>query len=225
MRTNRLIASVLLPASMCLLIAARCQAGSITVSISMDTSPLIGHPAGPFSLGFQLTDGSGLGDANNTANLSNFQFGAGGGTSGSPTLLGGASGDLSSGVTLTDSGFLNWFDQSFTPGDALSFTLTLSTNVDVGGTPDEFSFSILDSTGTELPTLGGPFFDVFVAIDIDSGSPTIQTFASDPTQSPAAGGPPIDMGAPQGTVVPEPGALVLFSTSLVLAALLARKRF
>ena len=40
--------------------AALCQLASAgTVSVSLDTSALIGHPAGPFSLDFQITDGSG----------------------------------------------------------------------------------------------------------------------------------------------------------------------
>jgi hypothetical protein len=55
--------------------------------VTVATSPLIGHPAGPFSLDFQLTDGSGLGDANNTATISNLSYG-GGAATGSATLSG-----------------------------------------------------------------------------------------------------------------------------------------
>src|SRR4030088_2636836 len=89
-----------------------CQAGLI-YNVSMNTSPLIGEAAGPFSLGFQFNDGSGAGDANNTAILTNFLFGVGGSASGLPTVFGGATGDLSSGITLIDSSFLNAFAQSF----------------------------------------------------------------------------------------------------------------
>jgi len=63
-----------------------------------------------FSLDFQLTDGSGTGDANNTVILSDFGFG-GGTAVGNPNLTGGATGDLASTVTLTDTAFLNDFFQ------------------------------------------------------------------------------------------------------------------
>src|SRR5438067_1451243 len=94
-----------------------CPAAAI-YDFSLDTSPLIGHAAGPFSLAFQFNDGSGAGDANNTAILSAFQFGAGSAT-GAPTLFGGATGSLSSLVTLTDSSFFNAFTQTFNPGNLL----------------------------------------------------------------------------------------------------------
>jgi hypothetical protein len=52
--------------------------------VSIDTSPLVGNAAAPFSLDFQFIDGSGIDDGNNIVSLGNFDFGAGGGT-GSPT--------------------------------------------------------------------------------------------------------------------------------------------
>src|SRR4051812_19466391 len=72
----------------------------IIFNVSMNTAPLIGHPAGPFSIDFQLNNGSGP-LADNTATISNFNFG-GGAPAGTPTLIGGASGNLSSSVRLTD---------------------------------------------------------------------------------------------------------------------------
>jgi hypothetical protein len=124
------------------------------VTVTMDTSQLVGHPAGPFYLAFQLTDGSGAGNSSTMAVLSNFQFG-GGASSGSPTLMGGASGDISSSVTLSDSSFLNFFSQQFTPGSTLTFTLSLTGSVKAGSTPDHFAFSILDQTLKAIPTKGG----------------------------------------------------------------------
>src|SRR4051794_1059710 len=62
--------------------------------ISLNTASLIGHIAGPFSLDFQLIDGAGTGDANNTAQLTDFSFNTGS-AAGLPVLLGGASGSLS----------------------------------------------------------------------------------------------------------------------------------
>jgi|SRR6478609_455917 len=170
------------------------------VTVTMDTSQLVGHPAGPFYLAFQLTDGSGAGNSSTMAVLSNFQFG-GGASSGSPTLMGGANGDISSSVTLSDSSFLNFFSQQFTPGSTLTFTLSLTGSIEGGNTPDHFAFSILDQTMKPIPTKGGLFFDVFLAIDLDSVSPALQMFASDAQRLPVAGGNAIATGQPQVVTV------------------------
>src|SRR4030095_4323392 len=78
---------------------------------SLDTSSLVGHPAGPFQLAFQLNDGSGLGNYTNSITLSDFDLGVGGSAFGSPLLFGGATGDVTSIVTITDSDFFNAFVQ------------------------------------------------------------------------------------------------------------------
>jgi hypothetical protein len=124
----------------------------------MDTSPLMGSPPpGPFYIDFQLNDGRGIGDANNMVAIGNFQF-DGGNPMGNPLPpIGGAMGDLSSSVTITDSSFLNEFTQQFNPGSIFSFRVDLTTNVDTGQTPDAFSFAILDSTLGPLPTTGSPW--------------------------------------------------------------------
>ena len=54
----------------CLLMAPAAHA--LLFTIEVDTAPLIGHPAGPFSLEFQLNDGSGTSDGNNTALIGPF---------------------------------------------------------------------------------------------------------------------------------------------------------
>src|SRR6202011_1452955 len=95
---------------------------SVIYDITMNTAPLIGNAAGPLSLEFQLNDGRGTGDANNNAMLSSFAFG-GGGPVGIPMVAGGASGNLSSSVNVTDSSFFNQFIQRFTPGNTLNFRL------------------------------------------------------------------------------------------------------
>jgi len=195
-------------------------AAQITYVVSMDTAALIGHPAAPFSLSFQLADGSETGDGNNAAVLSNFSFGAGGYSTGTPQVLGGASGTLESTVVLTDSGPANWFAQTFTAGETLSFTLTLTTNVDMGGVPDGFVFSILDSTGTPIPTLQGPPLDVFLAIYLGSANPSVQTFESNSTQAPAGGGSPINL-TPQVNVQfpPPPSSYAVYATGTGCGAL------
>ncbi len=179
-------------------------------SVSLATSPLIGEPSGPFSLDFQLNDGSGTGDGNNSATLTNFTFGAGGMAGpGAPTLIGGAAGDLSTAIMLRDLGFQNEFFQEFTPGDLLCFDVSLTTNVDPGPTPDQFSFAILDGTGAEIPTqaIGG---EVFLRVNITADPPPIETFASDLART------SIDLGSPSvGPCIPEPGAMMLSAVALL----------
>ncbi len=166
---------------------------SIIFNVSVDTSPLIGDPAAPFALEFQFNDGSGLGDGNNTLVLDQFSFGVGGAAVDPASAVGGVSGSVGTSVSFVDNEFFNQFIQPFTPGSLLRFRVSLSTNVDAGGTPDEFSFAILDSSSTEIPTLGG--FDAFLVLDVDSANPQPQVFASD-TSRITAGGGPVDLGAP-----------------------------
>jgi len=197
----------------CFLARTHVSFGDIIASVSLNTAPLVAGSAGPFSLDFELIDGSGTNDGNNSVILTGFSFGSGG-SAGTATLTGGATGDLLSGVTLTDSSFLNDFAQPFVPGSILSFTLQLSTNQEVTGFPDEFTFAILDRTGGELPTQS--FFDVFVDIDITAQT-TVQTFGSDPTRAPRGGGPPLSIPAPtvQG-IVPEPSDLIPLAVGLAM---------
>ena len=157
--------------------------------VTLDTgSGVFTNPPGPFSLAFEFTDGSGTGDGNNIVTMSNFEFGLGGAIVGAPFTSGGASGDLSTAVVLTDTGFDNIFFQGFTPGTILQFDLSVTTNVDPGGIPDELIMSILDSSFSPLPTTSSsPLFPLLV-VDIDSPNPSVQTFGSDPSQEPAAGG-------------------------------------
>jgi hypothetical protein len=176
------------------------------IVVSLATSPLQGDVAGPFSLIFQLTDGNGIGDGNNTVTLFNFQFGSGG-PSGAPSTFGGVTGNVNSTVTLVDTSFLNYFIQPFTPGATLGFTMSTTNQLDSGGIPDGFGFSIGDKTGQAIPTLS--FSDVFVEIDMDSAHPLVQTFGSDTSRLPAGGGGPIAIGAPTLAAVPEPSSLAL----------------
>jgi hypothetical protein len=176
--------------------------------VDVNTAALMGDAAGPFSLDFQLNDGSGTGDGNNTATISNFTFG-GGGATGSASLLGGATGDLTSGVTLTDNTPFNEFYQGFTAGGTLGFDVSLTLNPDAGLTPDAFVFAILDNNLMNIPTTGSG--DSLLLINIGGAAPAIQTGAS------------ISPAGVSVTVVPEPSALAYAALGLALACVRARR--
>lgn len=172
--STKLLRALVVFAALALTAVANAQ---LTYRIAVNTSSLVGNPAGPFSLDFQLNDGSAVGDGNNWATLNHFQFG-GGSAVGGATTFGGATGNLTSGISLADTDWsFNELYQGFLPGSWLTFDLTLSTHVDLGGTPDSFSFAILDGNLMNLPTLA-PGTDALIQIDIDGASPAVATYAS-----------------------------------------------
>lgn len=201
--------------------AAGAVHANVIYTVNLDTSPLMGV-VGDFALAFQLNDGSGADDANNTVTLSNFNFG-GGGAAGCPlncTLLGGALGDATATVTLNDSSFFNSFAERFTPGTSLSFNVDLTTNLDAGGVADFFGFSIL-LNGNAIPTQDPLGADTLLATDIDSLNPTLAPFAT-AAGSPATLGAPMVALAPPPGQVPEPGSLMLMGIGLVSLVGMAR---
>lgn len=183
-------------------VPAAISRGDLIFDVNVDPSALIGNPAGPFSLDFQLINGgqpilTNQFDDPNQAIINNFNF-FGGSPLGSPTLIGFAIGDLSSQVVLTDPGtqnvssFVNEFSQPFAPGPRLTFRVDLTTNFfkQIGQffdpsspffgqpplPPDQFSFGILDATGFEIPTTDPTGANRLIVVDINSNNPTIQVF-------------------------------------------------
>ena len=128
--------------AVCVLFAL-CQAAVAgTYNVNLDTTALVGNSSGPFSVQLVFTDGSGVGDANNLVAVGNVQFG-GGMALGNPFVFGGAAGSLETGITVTDSSFFNYFLEGFSAGNQLDFTLTLTSNDDLTGTPDRLVFYLI----------------------------------------------------------------------------------
>lgn len=184
----------------------------IAFNVTVDTSKLSGSMASPLYLDFQLNDGAGWGDANNTAVVSNFKFG--GGTAFAPaTTFGGAMGNFGSWVSLTDSAAFNEFYQGFAPGAWLSFTVSLSNQMDWGVTPDLFGFAILDSSlRNKATTAVGT--DLFLQVNIDGPQPAVWTFGSLDGMVPA----------PQVVPVPEPSTYGLLGGVGLLLVCFYRRR-
>jgi hypothetical protein len=201
----------------CLCQYARCDTMYL---VNIDTAPLIGHPAAPFFFGAVFIDGSGIGDANNTVTLSNFDF-HGGASVSSPLLLGGASGSLSTTTSIIDSSSFNLFEQEFSPGVELTFNLDLTSNDDVSGTPDRLTLYILDNSGNPLPTLA-PTGDYLLGADLGSAGPVLDFYGTDPSRSPSEGNPlaiPAPTVAPTG-IVPEPAPIVLLGSIILITLML-----
>ena len=186
-----------------LLLAPLACANTGEFDITVNTAPLISHASGPFSLDFQLNDGSGSADANNTASIAGFDFG-GGSATGTATLSGGASGDLSGSIQLTETSAFNEHFQGFTPGSTLTFHVSLTLNADAGVTPDAFSFGILDSSLFNIATTAAD--NSLFTITINGGTPTFTTASGTDI--------PVTVSV---TAVPEPGFWAVASGGLLLA--------
>lgn len=216
---NRLFAVTMLAGLACGgLTISPARAQSLSYHVSLDTSSLAASMSTPFSLDFQFTDGGTPG--NNTVTLTHFTFGAGSAAPAPSSLLGGATGNANSTITLADSGFINELVQGFTPGQTLAFDLSLTANLNTapGSSPDEFSFALLDSSGNEIGTTAAN--NAFVTIDVDSSNPTVTPAGTPPGATFAIPVPQV-----QATAVPEPGSLALFvsiSGALVVGVRLRR---
>lgn len=181
------------------------------LDVSVDTSSLAGLTGS--EVFFEFTDGSGTGDGNNTVTLSNISLGTGVVGSVDTSVFGGAGGfdpasNLSSGISITDSSFFNQFAQYFTPGGFLSFTLDLTTNVDAGGTPDQFSLYIDDPNFNCIDSATDPTcVNSILSVSLDSSTAPTTSYDSDlvTAASPAAPSP-----------VPEPSSLLLLASGLAL---------
>lgn len=182
--------------------SSQTKATSIFYHFDVDVSALAGNPNAPFALDFQMTDGDGIN--NSFASIGNFNFSG----VGAPILIGGASGSLSSSVSLTDTEFYNDLFQEFSSGAILSFDVQLSSNAS-GITPDAFALGIGDAAGG-----GFNYFNIFTQIDLRNGQQELNTFS------------PLD-GVVTSVRVPEsasPANLPIGLATLGVIGLLTRNR-
>jgi hypothetical protein len=185
--------------------------------VNIDTAGLSSELSdAPFDLDFQLLYGnSSL--AANTATLSNFEF-TGGGAAGSPVLIGGATGSLSSTVTLTASSTEtdSEFYQAFLPTVTdISFLATVTEKGPDIGTPTEFTASILDNSlgfPAQLFTTA-PDTESLVVLDLNSAN-TYRDVQSYAAVSSADGNTPLVAVA---ATVPDRGATAVLLAGAALA--------
>jgi PEP-CTERM motif len=199
-------------------------------TVSLDTSQLAMNHSGPFALDFEL-----IGSNGNTVTLSGFSFGTSGSTGpGNAFLTGGASGDLGSSGILNDSAnFFSDFNQQFTPGGTLTFTVD-STLVapPSGGTLDNFSMVMFEgydpvngydpysgAGGTPIPTNDPTGNDTFFNFNV--GGPGATTVVSFPSRS---GDLPITVTPESAVPEPSSGAIMLFGLMALSGAICWRRK-
>lgn len=172
--------------------------------VSIDTTALNGQSA---TLAFDLIDGSGAPDSSVT--ISGFSSD---GTLGVDSTSGGVSGSLPGDVTLSDTDLFNEYLQSITLGNTLAFAFS-ATGSFGGGTPDAFSFFILDASATA--SLVSTANIAYALLTYDVGvfdPPQPQVYPGETI--PVNGGDPEPVSV-TATAVPEPGALALAVAGLL----------
>ncbi len=226
MNKNLRNATSLLTCAFALSAAIKSHASEYAVTIqteSLTSSSLSGN--GPFSLDVQLNYGSGA--FGNNAAINNFSFG-GGSATGSPVLSGTAAGSLNSAVTLSDNdvnGF-NELTQTFSPGTAINFDVTLSDNPTVQ-VPDELAIAILDNTGGQIVTTDPNDGLSLAVFEIGNfGVTTSHAYVGVDNTDPDYG---VDLGDYTGvtvniTPVPEPSEVTMASGILGFGLVLIKRR-
>jgi hypothetical protein len=214
--------------STCLLALAASASAQLTFRVTVDTSTIAG---GTYYMEFTLSDGQvvGLGtpDTNNSAAISNFSFGGGAAGAVLPPNIGNASGSAPGNISLADGdpGGVADVAQAFTAGSSLSFDVFLTTNVDAGGVPEQFSFFLLDSSFAPIPTTSpgsaASPANAFVVVNVTSSALTaanVRAFDSGP------GTPGIPTSTISAVAAPEPGSLALLLPVMGTAGMVIRKR-
>jgi hypothetical protein len=180
--------------------------------VTLNTTGLSGSSG---YLAFDFSDGDGVN--NNTVSITSFV--TDGGLTGATSSAGGASGTLPGNLSITDSSFFNESLQQVTYGTSLSFRVTLS-QAFAGGTQDEFSFFLLNASGTgsAVPTSDPAGLDSVFIVDV-TGTPggSLQAFTT------TAPGISFQI-APLQSSAPEPGTMGLAALPLLGLFLVKRTR-
>lgn len=192
--------------------------------VSLNTSALSGTQI----LAFGLNDSDG---SSNTISLTGFSFGGGSAASGTEdcTLGGslsgeGCSGNLTSGVTLTDSATNNevFFDQQFTAGSSLSFEMTTSNNFG-GGAPDGFAMYVCNSTFTTCYSDDSSTLAMLI-LGLGGTSLSPSSFTLNGASAQDLPDPVVTAASGGGTTAPEPSSLWLLSAALLALMAGSRRR-
>jgi hypothetical protein len=181
------------------------------LTLTLDTSVLAG---GTYTAVFELIDQDGAVD--NSVALDFFHFG-GGGALGSPDYMGttGVSGDLTSGISLDDSGGFALFTQQFTAGSQLSFVVQATDNLAPGAVgPDSFAFALCDVTFSTC--YSDDASGALATANLNGG--TLQT-----TDFATFGDSSIGLAAPVAAV-PEPSSLLLLLPAIAGLAGITRRK-
>lgn len=202
-----------------LLTLSPAQAQTKLVTLS-NIGILNGH--GTFFVQFNLANGIFAADGNATAAISNFSLT--GGSLGATTTIataGNTTGNLGTALVLDDgnagTGGFSSFQQGFTitsSASTLSFNLNLAATSTDAGTPDDFYFQILNSTGNPLAT-NGPNGTELINASYASTKPTPLGFITQATSSVNA-----DTNYPKITATISAPAVPEASTTVSLGLLL-----
>lgn len=193
-----------------------------TFDVSLNTSALSGSTQ---VLAFGLNDSDG---SSNTISLTGFNFGAGSAIAGTQDCtLGGAlsgagcSGNLTGGVTLSDSAAAEvFFDQQFTVGSSLSFAMTTTNNF-AGGAPDGFAMYLCNATLSDCYS-DDSSTGALLVLGLGGTPLTPSSFTLNGASAENLPAPVVTVGT--GTVpTPEPGSLLLFGLGALVLAPWARK--
>jgi hypothetical protein len=162
----------------------------------------------------------------NSATLSNFNFGTGGSHGADQILSGNVAGSIAS-YSLTDPSDYTISNVSelligFTPGNLLTYNLSFTSlfSGSASGFPDTLSFAVLycDPAITACQSIVSSGLNASLAANLDGSGDTPGTFAADGLYNsitPQLSTPTTGGGGGGSTGVPEPGTLTLLLGGLV----------
>jgi hypothetical protein len=187
-----------------LFVATPAKSDSFTTTL--DTSSL----SGTQTLGFTLTDGDGI--VNNTVTLSAFNFGSGSAVGAPGGLTPGASGSLTSDISLDDSGgFTALFTQQFNPGSSLKFIFNTTNNF-AGGTPDSFAMYVCDA-GLTVCYSDDLTTGALLVLNMTGGTLSTSSFILNGAADQGLPAPVLSTGT--STSVPEPSSFLMLAAGLI----------